>query len=210
MLSDDVLVEIFKVYIDELPWWAPPNVWQILVHVCCRWRYLVLGSPRHLNLRLEYTGHGHMLEVLDAWPVLPVILKSNDILPNGFPHPKSDQQWDNILAALESEHYNRIREIEIYVGTTSRWDRFAAAMQKPFPELTCLRVMALDDGVVPVLPDSLLGGSAPRLRELKLGRIPFPSMPKLLLSVKMASLHSPFGTSLILAFHPTRWPLPSQ
>jgi len=37
-------------------------------------------------------------------------------------------------------------------------------------------------GVVPVLPDSFLGGSAPRLRTLSLGRIPFPSIPKLLLS----------------------------
>src|SRR5712675_2255788 len=53
-------------------------------------------------------------------------------------------------------------------------------MQKPFPELTHLEVLLYGD--VPVLPASFLGGSAPRLRELKLRSIPFPSIPKLLLS----------------------------
>jgi hypothetical protein len=35
---------------------------------------------------------------------------------------------------------------------------------------------------VPVIPDSFLGGSAPRLRILSLSGIPFPGLPKLLLS----------------------------
>src|SRR5712671_1215278 len=106
MLPDDVLVEIFNFYVHFYgpPWTTSQKVWQILVHVCRRWRYLVLASPRHLNLGLVYTGHGHMLEVLDAWPVLPVILRSNNILPNGLRHPKSDQRWNNMVAALESEH----------------------------------------------------------------------------------------------------------
>jgi len=54
-------------------------------------------------------------------------------------------------------------------------------MQKPFPELTCLDVWTKDDPA-PVLPDSFLGGSAPRLQKLSLTSIPFPSIPKLLLS----------------------------
>jgi len=122
-----------------------------------------------------------MLEVLDAWPVLPVILRSNNILPNGLRHPKSDQRWNNMVAALESEHYNRIREIRVFGMTNLRWDRFAASVQKPFPELTILDVGVKND-VVPVLPDSFLGGSAPRLRELTLRGFPLPSIPKLLLS----------------------------
>ena len=36
---------------------------------------------------------------------------------------------------------------------------------------------------VPILPDSFLGGSAPRLRLLALGAIPFPGLTNLLLSV---------------------------
>jgi len=127
MLPDDVLVEIFNFYghFYNPPWRTPRDVWQILVQVCRRWRYLVLASPCRLNLRLEYSGHGPMLEVLGAWPVLPVILKSKDVLLSGLPHPKSDQRWDNLVAALESEHYNRIREIDMNGMTNSRWDRLS-------------------------------------------------------------------------------------
>jgi len=86
-----------------------------------------------------------------------------------------------MVAALESEHYNRICEIRILDTTNSRWERLTAAMQKSFPELTFLQVWVYGD-MVPVLPDSFLCGSAPRLRILSLKGVPFPSMPKLLLS----------------------------
>jgi len=173
MLPDDVLVEIFFYvnifYVNIVP---VKNPWLALVHVCRRWRYLVLESPRHLNLRLEYHGHGSISEVLGGWPVLPIILKDQ--------LGKLDQRWDNVVAALQSEHYSRICGIDFFNITKLRWERFAAAMQKPFPELTYLDVSTYS--VVPVLPDSFLGGSAPRLRELSLECIPFPSIPKLLLS----------------------------
>jgi len=175
MLPDDVLMEIFNFYVKTIQSsHTRQNRWCALVHVCHRWRYLVFASPRHFDLRLEYSGRRPMSEVPDAWPVLPVMLTSS------VSHLKSDQRWDNMVATLES-HYNRIREINIFDMTNSRWERFAAAMQKPFPELTNLCVWVMGD-VVPVLPDSFLGGSAPRLRELSLEGIPFPSMPKLLLS----------------------------
>jgi len=120
-----------------------------------------------------------MSKLLGTWPVLPIILRSSD---RGLGRPKSDQRWDNRVAALESEHSNRIREIYIFDMTTPRWKRFAAAMQKPFPELTHLRIFVEHGDVAPVLADSFLDGSAPHLRELSLGGVPFPSMPKLLLS----------------------------
>ena len=185
MLPDDVLVGIFNFYvnIDKRVSGAPRNSWHALVHVCSRWRYLVFASPRRLNLRLEYGGCRPISRVLDAWPVLPVTLLSTlRFLPSGLSHPKSEQWFDNSIAALESEHYNRIREIRIFYTTESRLERFAAAMQKPFPELTCLELSVFGGGLVPVLPDSSLGGSAPRLRDLWLSSIPLPSMPKLLLS----------------------------
>ena len=97
-----------------------------------------------------------------------------------------------MVAALESEHSNRICEIYIEM-TNSRWERFTEAMQKPFPELTHLQVWTHD--VVPVLPDSFLGGSAPRLRTLELESIPFPSIPKLLLSANRLVKLDPLGHS---------------
>jgi hypothetical protein len=102
-----------------------------------------------------------MSEMLDVWPALPVTVISTSAWGEW------DQRWDNMLAALESEHCKRFCEIHV-------------TDMKPFPELTHLAVWV--DGDVPVLPDPFLGGSVPHLRELKLGRIPFPSIPKLLLS----------------------------
>jgi hypothetical protein len=61
-----------------------------------------------------------------------------------------------------------------------------AAMHRPFPALACL-VLALDiyenmEPPLSVVPDSFLGGSAPHLEILDLHYIPFPGLPKLLLS----------------------------
>ena len=128
MLPDDVLLEIFYFYekISVGDSYSPlRNTWHTLVHVCFRWRYLVFASPHYLNLQLEYGGHAPISEALGAWPVLPVILVSS---PGGF--LSSDKQWDNLVAALESEHYNRICQIEIFDMTDSRCERFAEAMQK--------------------------------------------------------------------------------
>jgi len=192
ILPDDVLVEIFFYVNIKVP--NLRNTWHVLVHVCRRWRYLVFTSPRWLNLRLEYEGHRPMSEALDPWPVLPVILiLIMRYLPSGRPYPKSDQQWDNMVAALESEHYDRIYEIRIFSMTNSRWERLLAAMQKPFPELTHLRLSVSQ--LVSVLPDSFLGGSAPRLQTLWFHGIPFPSISKLLLSanglIKLSLLDIP-------------------
>ena len=139
----------------------------------------MFASPRSLNVWLDYSGRGPMSEMPEAWPVLPVILVSSLV-----GRPMSDQLWDNMVSALESEYCNRIREIHLSPIPISRWERFVAAMQKPFPELTSLEVSVYywDRDWVPVLPDSFLGGFAPRLQELRLGSIPFPSIPKLLLS----------------------------
>ena len=52
---------------------------------------------------------------------------------------------------------------------------------KPFPDLTRL-VLSSNDEMAPGLPDSFLGGSAPRLRVIWLTGIPFPGIGKLLLS----------------------------
>ena len=53
-------------------------------------------------------------------------------------------------------------------------------MQKPFLKLIYLSLSSSE--VTTVLPDSFLGGSAPHLQVFWLRRIPFPNLPKLLLS----------------------------
>ena len=57
ILPDDVLLRIFDFYVDMGRLYVKKEIeeWQTLVHVCRRWRGLVLGSPRRLNLRLWCT-----------------------------------------------------------------------------------------------------------------------------------------------------------
>ncbi|KAH9983805.1 hypothetical protein BJV74DRAFT_988876 [Russula compacta] len=54
-------------------------------------------------------------------------------------------------------------------------------MHVPFPQLTSLSLWS-DTRTVPVLPNTFLGGSAPRLKHLSLIGIPFPDLPTLLSS----------------------------
>jgi hypothetical protein len=66
VLPDDVLLEIFDFYMvmtrdptdieDRTDWKTMIEAWQLLVHVCRRWRSVVFGSPRRLNLQLYCTA----------------------------------------------------------------------------------------------------------------------------------------------------------
>jgi hypothetical protein len=80
------------------------------------------------------------------------------------------------------KHRSRICEINLnLIG--SQLQRLAAAMQEQFPALIHLTLEHLDYlGPSSALPDEFLGGYAPHLQHLMLYRIPFPGLPKLLLS----------------------------
>jgi hypothetical protein len=86
---------------------------------------------------------------------------------------------DNVLAALE--HHDRLCQVSLSGISSPQLEIFSAVMKEPFPALTHMWLNS-DDAAVHVIPDSFLGGSAPRLRLLFLKRIPFPGLPKLLLS----------------------------
>jgi hypothetical protein len=60
-------------------------------------------------------------------------------------------------------------------------EKVLAAMEGPFPELTNLEIKMLNEPMT-ALPDSFLGGSSLRLRCLNFDGIPFPGLPRLLLS----------------------------
>ena len=176
MLPDDVLLEIFNLYVDEDIFSGVSGFkkeiekWQTLVHVCGRWRSVVFGSPRRLNLQLACTWETPARDTLDVWPSLPLIIRDSD-------HPAKDV--DEILAAFERS--DRVVEISLFDVDGSDLETVLAAMQVPFPELTDL-TLCPENGMMSVLPDSFLGGSAPRLQTLRLDRIPFPGLPNLLLS----------------------------
>ena len=85
---------------------------------------------------------------------------------------------DNIVAALKCS--DRVCHIDLKSSKIPNWERFLPAMQQPFPELTNLSLSSKDETVV--APESFLGALAPRLEFLKLRYLPFPGLPKLLLS----------------------------
>ena len=175
VLPDDVLLEIFDFYVIVIhPSYSGKTEiegWQTLVHVCRRWRGLVLGSPHRLNLRLYCTPETPAKDRLDIWPALPLIV-------GGY---MTSSRTDNVIAALGQS--SRICCVSLNVGTVDgrRFEEFLGAMQVPFPELTELQLSSYGE-TVPVIPDSFLGGSAPRLRCFDLFGISFPGLPNLILS----------------------------
>ena len=65
----------------------------------------------------------------------------------------------NIITALGQS--NRVRQVALYLAGWQLEEVFAA-MQVPFPELIHLQLRSYDK-TLPVIPDSFLGESAPRL-----------------------------------------------
>ena len=170
VLPDDVLLRIFDFYLKKylIPEKRLVEAWQSLVHVCRRWRSLVLGSPRRLDLRLFCTPNTPARDTLDVWPPLPLLVNGSMTLSG----------TDNVITALGQS--SRVRQVTLYLAGW-QLEKVLAAMQIPFPELRDLHLFSNDE-TPPVIPDSFLHGSARRLQSFELSGIPFPGLPKLLLS----------------------------
>ena len=178
-LPDDVLLDIFDLYLIMKPSYGKKRaeVWLPLVHVCRRWRNLVFGSPRRLNLQLYCTPETPAKDTLDVWPALPLIIEGSIYSSSGT---------DNIITALGQS--NHVCKIDLYLDDREL-EEVLAPMQVPFPELTDLRLHLSSyhsygkaPRAPPVIPDSFLGESAPPLRILQLHSVSFPGLLKLLLS----------------------------
>src|SRR6266849_4292361 len=178
VLPDDVLLEIFDFYAmypdDNDEEKTEIEAWQLLVHVCRRWRNVVFQSPRRLNLQLCCSPETPIKDTLDVWPALPLIVAGNMAWSSGT---------DNITAALGQS--NRVCKVNLVDILDWQLEEVLAAMQVPFPKLTFLLLWS--DGetlpAIPIpIPDSFLGGSVPRLRVFSLTGILFPGMSNLLSS----------------------------
>ena len=171
MLPDNVLLEIFdlcrkSLRYNILPAWK----WHLLVHICQRWRQIVLESPHRLKLQILCTHRTPVRKNLCIWPAFPIVIDYR--YSRRSTRPKGE---GNVIAALE--HPDRVSYVRLAV-TGSQLGKMVTVMQKPFPVLTHLEI-SLYDGNVPVLPAEFLGGSAPRLQVIHLNAIPFPPLPTL-------------------------------
>jgi hypothetical protein len=138
---------------------------------------------------LSVQSRTRVSDILDVWPTLPLFL-----LYNGLYRIFKAGSLDNIIAGLERT--DRVCRIIFLNILGSDLEKVFGAMQKPFPKLTHLglwsaletgnrsQALSIDpvDFVAPVAPDLFLGKSATRLRDLSLLGIPYPGLPKLLLS----------------------------
>ena len=182
-LPDVALLSIFDFYVEEdLDTYQPTKkrieVWQTLVHVCRRWRCIVFGFPRGLNLRLFY-AEKTPVEMLKVWPPLPIVIHGN------FFFSTVTSGLDNIIAALKHDY--RICDLSLHHPSSPQLEKVVDAMRQTFSALSILELRLPEQSALVVLPDSFLGGSAPRLQTLVLKGILFQALPKLLLSTTRLS-----------------------
>jgi len=152
--------------------------WRALVHVCQRWRYIIFAWPNNLKVQIDCRSRMDIEMALDVWPALPLSICSS---------LDGDPNRDDIIASLE--HRERITEVDWSGLSGPQLDSCVALMQETFP---ILRTLSLECGATNplVISDTFLGGCAPRLRNVTLIHIPFPTLPKLLLSAShLVELH---------------------
>ncbi|KAI0258971.1 hypothetical protein BC834DRAFT_668488 [Gloeopeniophorella convolvens] len=178
-LPDDVLLEIFVVCGERASYWL--RWWYELIHVCRRWRQLILASPKRLRLRLLITRDSKVASILRHAPPLPLVIncvqeyhEEPDYEP--LPWPRESEEGIALALTLRS----RVANISIW-GDSALLERLFATMTVPTPGLDTLYVESADDTPSSVFPDGFLGGSAPSLRSLWLRNVLPPplSAPRL-------------------------------
>ncbi|KAH8986382.1 hypothetical protein EDB92DRAFT_1949290 [Lactarius akahatsu] len=186
VLPDNVFLDIFDFCLrdstaPELEVIQPTKKWQVLVHVCQRWRRIIFASPRRLDLHLSCSYGTRVRRNLGSWPAtLPLTIDYTDTLSSLTPRDE-----DSIIFALKRT--SRVHRIDIHApGLLSR--KVADVMRRSFPVLTHLYLAwDLDDesrGVSSVIPSRFLGGSAPHLQHFRLRNVSFPDLPTFLLSAR--------------------------
>jgi len=152
------------------------------VHVCQRWRQIVFASPRRLDLQIYCTYGTPVRENLGCWPALPIAVDYciyfDDDGSKALAPPYED--CDDAIAALE--HPDRVCSIRMSVEEYI-FEDMAMVLRRTFPVLTSLTLQSIKYGNIS-LPNSFLGGYAPRLQKVTLGDIPFPTFPTFLRSAR--------------------------
>ena len=131
LLPDNVLLEIFDFYVADkgLATKTKTEARQILIHVCRRWRHIVFGSPRRLDLRLFCTANTPAKDKLDIWPAFPILVNGHVLerIDETSNFVSDDSDVDNIVAALKCS--DRVCQITV-ACTTSQMEKVSAAMRE--------------------------------------------------------------------------------
>jgi hypothetical protein len=150
--------------------------WFKLIHVCRRWRTVVLGSSSRLDLRFVLTPKisGNMKTIMSRhFPPLPI-----EISYHSLHRTAKARDIVRMLTALKRR--DRIRRIT-FAGNPTDLKKFFKAADSPLPALESLELrheysQELD------IPHTFLGGSNSHLRSLKLHYICLSATSQLLTS----------------------------
>ena len=134
-LPDDVLLEIFSFYMVRSCQSYEEDVWHTLVHVCRRWRSVVFGSPRYLDLQLLCINK-RLVNALDIWRELPIVIHVDN---HEYP------QLPSITNAISSLKRNdRVCKMFIQDVSNSLLHDLATTSD-PFPALIELNLFLLEE-----------------------------------------------------------------
>ena len=185
VLPDGALLEIFHFFEGDLVNRISIFTWRWieLAHVCRRWRNVIFGLPQRLDVRLvcKNATPARTSPTLGIWPPFPIAVSCERMhWPGGGS--------SNVIAAFK--HSDRISDVEIFNIDGSALENLVDMMQGPFPILRFFYLKS-SDGSIPVVPETFLGGSKPRLETFMLSGVPFLSFPKFVssaLSIEFLSL----------------------
>ena len=172
ILDDDSLLNIFHLYRPFLlgeedqdiimrfeggRQWVGEHWWYRLIHVCQRWRNIILGSASYLGLCLVCTDGTPVADMLTHSPPLPLVIDygHRDITAE-------DEQA--IILALEQR--DRVRRIRFKLPAL-KLQKLITAIDGEYPilEYLVLGVRPNDKSTVSILPETL---KTPHLRHLSI------------------------------------------
>ncbi len=182
-LDDDSLLNIFHLYRpfslgededDEAhlsggnSTWNLERWWYKLVHVCRRWRYLILASPSHLSLCLVCTHGTPVVDMLAHSPLFPLII---DYLGDITAEDEA-----GVLFALEQ--HDRVRRVRFQLPVP-KLQKLITAINEEYPVLEHLIMGPLieDNNPILILPERL---QAVHLHHLRLTSFALPIRSRLL------------------------------
>ena len=190
MLDDDSLLHIFYLcrpfyeetdnirrLVERKREWADERWWYSLVHVCQRWRNLILSSPSHLGLCLFCKNGTPVADMLAHSPPLPLVIYYHD---KDRAFTANDEE--GITLALQS--CDRIRCIRLWMSFPNL-RKIIPAMDKEYPILEELVIGPTAERLEPntalILPDTI---QAPNLRDLLLADTSIQTRSRFLTNTK--------------------------
>ena len=179
--------------------WNRKHGWFKPVHVCRKWRHIVLASPSRLDLSLVLVQHnpGDIKTVYRS-RLLPLPIRIDCVYGT-----RMDKDVGRVVAALKQR--DRVHGIAIK-GKGLLLGKYFKEIKRPFPALERLHICHSYRLKLP-RPPTFLGGSAPRLRRLKICPVSLESISHLLssatalveLSLKINNIFGPSPAASLVA-----------